>query len=470
MPKTPSSSSNPAARSWHGFLNRFSLLDDKADDTMIDESLRAGVELRGATPWILMFAIFVASIGLNVNSTAVIIGAMLISPLMGPIMGIGYGIGIYDFALIRKSVGNLLIATLISLLTSTVYFALSPLTEAHSELLARTSPTIWDVLIALFGGFAGIIGVTRKEKTNVIPGVAIATALMPPLCTAGYGLANGNWAYFLGAFYLFSINCVYIAAAAVLVIGLLNPPHKQFVDPVMETRVKRVLFLVVLLTGLPSLYLAYRLVGNEVFHNKASQFVRQEFNFPKSHVVEIGITPKNKHVEVTLIGDRLSARTIDTIRTHLPATGLKGAILTVHQAGDDNIDINTLRDGIVKELSGNELALASRDQQIADLRRQVAWSAQSAQLTAELKAQYPDLTDILIGEGVGAAPPEEADGDSADSASMEPESAPETAPETAPVPVLVAHSAKRLSRQDMARIEDWFRVRTQSKAARIAID
>lgn len=194
MPKTPSSSSNPAARSWHGFLNRFSLLDDKADDTMIDESLRAGVELRGATPWILMFAIFVASIGLNVNSTAVIIGAMLISPLMGPIMGIGYGIGIYDFALIRKSVGNLLIATLISLLTSTVYFALSPLTEAHSELLARTSPTIWDVLIALFGGFAGIIGVTRKEKTNVIPGVAIATALMPPLCTAGYGLANGNWA------------------------------------------------------------------------------------------------------------------------------------------------------------------------------------------------------------------------------------------------------------------------------------
>ena len=465
MPKTPSSSSNPAARSWHSFLNRFSLLDDKADDTMIDESLRAGVELRGATPWILMFAIFVASIGLNVNSTAVIIGAMLISPLMGPIMGIGYGIGIYDFALIRKSVGNLLIATLISLLTSTVYFALSPLTEAHSELLARTSPTIWDVLIALFGGFAGIIGVTRKEKTNVIPGVAIATALMPPLCTAGYGLANGNWAYFLGAFYLFSINCVYIAAAAVLVIGLLNPPHKQFVDPAMETRVKRVLFLVVLLTGLPSLYLAYRLVGNEVFHNKASQFVHQEFNFPKSHVVEIGITPKNKHVEVTLIGDRLSPNTIETIRTHLSATGLKGAILTVHQAGDDNIDINSLREGIVKELSGNELALASRDQQIADLRRQVTWSTQSAQLTAELKAQYPDLTDVIIGEGTSAAPAKENKDDNASTSAA---SGPEA--ETVSVPILIAHSTRRLSRQDMERIETWFRVRTRSDAARIAID
>ena len=171
---------------------RFSLDHDKADPAAIDASLRAGAELTGANAWILIFAIFIASIGLNVNSTAVVIGAMLVSPLMGPIMGIGYGVGIYDFALIRRSSLNLGIAGLISLATSTVYFLISPLTEAQSELLARTTPTLWDVLIALFGGFAGIVGATRREKSNVIPGVAIATALMPPLCTAGYGLAKGT--------------------------------------------------------------------------------------------------------------------------------------------------------------------------------------------------------------------------------------------------------------------------------------
>lgn len=202
--------------------HRFSLLDDKADDADIDRSLRTGVELSGATPWILMLAILIASIGLNTNSNAVIIGAMLVSPLMGPIVGLGYGIGILDFVLIRRSLANLAIAAGISLLTSTLYFMVTPLAEAQSELLARTTPSLWDVLIALAGGLAGIIGLTRREKSNVIPGVAIATALMPPLCTAGYGLANGNWAVFGGAFYLFSINCVFIAFASVIVIDFLR--------------------------------------------------------------------------------------------------------------------------------------------------------------------------------------------------------------------------------------------------------
>ena len=176
---------------------RFSLLQDKADDESIERRIREGMELSGATPWILIFAILVASIGLNVNSTAVIIGAMLISPLMGPIMGAGLGVALYDFDLVKRSLVNLGIATLISLVVSTLYFTLSPLREAQSELLARTSPTIWDVMIALFGGLAGIIGVTRKEKSNVIPGVAIATALMPPVCTAGYALATGQWRFFV---------------------------------------------------------------------------------------------------------------------------------------------------------------------------------------------------------------------------------------------------------------------------------
>lgn len=214
----------------HYFSTLLSLKEDKADDDEIDQGIRNGINMRGSNLWVLMFAIFIAAIGLNVNSTAVVIGAMLISPLMGPIMGIGYGVGIYDFPLIRAALKNLTVAAVASLLTSTVYFALSPLTQAQTELLARTTPTIWDVLIALFGGLAGIVGATRREKTNVIPGVAIATALMPPLCTAGYGIANGNWAYFGGAFYLFTINCVFIALSSAVVVRAFHVKQKLFVD------------------------------------------------------------------------------------------------------------------------------------------------------------------------------------------------------------------------------------------------
>ena len=208
----------------------FSLSDDKSKADAIDTEIRSNVSLRGTNLWVLIFAILIASVGLNVNSTAVVIGAMLISPLMGPIMGIGYGIGVYNFPLIRKSVMSLLLATVIAFLASTLYFLISPLSEAHSELLARTSLTIWYVLIAFFGGLAGIIAATRKIKTNVIPGVAISTALMPLLCTAGYGLANGQWHFFFGAFYLYIINSVFIAFAAFIIISAMKLPHRNYVD------------------------------------------------------------------------------------------------------------------------------------------------------------------------------------------------------------------------------------------------
>lgn len=188
-------------------------------------------EFKGLNVWILVFAIFLASIGLNVNSTAVIIGAMLVSPLMGPIMGIGLAIGISDLKLLKKSLKNLLVMTLISLLVSSLYFFVTPLSDAQSELLARTRPTIFDVLIASFGGFAGIVASSRKqEKTTVVSGVAIATALMPPLCTAGYGLGTGQINYFLGAFYLFFINSFFIALATFLIIKYLEFPEKEYMD------------------------------------------------------------------------------------------------------------------------------------------------------------------------------------------------------------------------------------------------
>ena len=236
-------------------------------------NIRGMVEFKGTNLWVLMFAIIIASIGLNVNSTAVIIGAMLISPLMGPIMGIGYGVGINDFELIKRSIRNIGLAVLISLISATLYFLISPLSEARSELLARTTPTLWDVLIALFGGFAGILATTRKEKSNVIPGVAIATALMPPLCTAGYGLATGHLSYFFGAFYLFFINMVFIALATVIFVGYLKPPHKQFVDAAVERRVRNYIVALVLIT-----VTAQHLPGLQHGRRHRVQFTRTDFH------------------------------------------------------------------------------------------------------------------------------------------------------------------------------------------------
>lgn len=434
--------------------HRFSLLDDKADDTQIDRSIRAGVELRGATPWILMFAIVIASVGLNTNSNAVIIGAMLVSPLMGPIVGLGYGVGIYDFALVRRSVANVAIAAGISLLTSTLYFMLTPLHEAQSELLARTTPSLWDVLIALAGGLAGIIGQTRREKSNVIPGVAIATALMPPLCTAGYGLANGDWSVFGGAFYLFSINCVFIAFAAVVVIEFLRLPHRKFLDPRRERHVKRALLAIVLLTGLPSIYLAAKLVDNEVFKSRAREFVRREFRAAQVHVLDTTVQPGTRGIEVTLIGARLPVATIKAIEGRLAPAGLEGARLSVHQAQADDgernkIDVGSLKADILADIvRNNQQALQEKDARIAALQAQLSgqrdWVDQAAAVTREFEAQYPQCGNVLVGRAV--EPGREA-----------------------LVPFLSADCRRMPRSADVKRIQEWLKVRTGNPEVKLAL-
>ena len=206
------------------FVRNFDIRQEKEDDRETIESIKRGVEFKGTNLWVLIFATFIASLGLNMNSTAVIIGAMLISPLMGPIMGFGLGLGTFDFELIKRAFRNFATATVFGIITSTIYFLLTPIDEAQSELLARTQPTVYDVLIAFFGGLAGIVASSTKSKGNVIPGVAIATALMPPLCTAGFGLASGNLYYFFGALYLYFINTVFISLATFLVVRLLKYP------------------------------------------------------------------------------------------------------------------------------------------------------------------------------------------------------------------------------------------------------
>lgn len=237
-------------------------------NNIVQESVFKGTNL-----WILMFAIVVASVGLNVNSTAVIIGAMLISPLMGPINGMGYSIAVQDYDLFRRTLKNFSFAVLVSLVASTTYFAISPISVAASELLARTTPTIYDVIIALFGGMAGIIGIANKKKGNVIPGVAIATALMPPLCTAGYGLATAQYEFFFGALFLFTINTVFIALSSVIVSQIMKFPIYNPIDEARKKRANQLVSLVTIIVLLPSIYFGYQLVQKERFEQNAQRLI-----------------------------------------------------------------------------------------------------------------------------------------------------------------------------------------------------
>jgi len=261
-------------------------LESELDDfDKIHETIEKDLIFRGTNLWILAFAIIVASVGLNMNSTAVIIGAMLISPLMGPINGMGYSIATYNFPLFQKAMKNFLFAVFASLFASTTYFIISPISTAHSELLARTSPTIYDVLIALFGGLAGIVAISSKQKGNVIPGVAIATALMPPLCTAGYGLATLQFSYFSGALYLFTINTVFIAISSVIISQILKFPIRTLVDPIQKKRVDRSISFVIMLVLIPSIYFGYNLVQKEKFNENASKYIQRVRVFENNYLL-----------------------------------------------------------------------------------------------------------------------------------------------------------------------------------------
>ena len=384
---------------------RFSLSDDKAEDSEIEARIRDAVELRGATPWILIFAILVASVGLNVNSTAVIIGAMLISPLMGPIMGAGLGVAVYDFDLVKRSLTNLGVATLISLLVSALYFSLTPLKQTQSELLARTSPTIWDVLIALFGGLAGIVGITRKEKSNVIPGVAIATALMPPVCTAGFGIATGQWRFTGGALYLYTINCVFIALATVAGIRALRLKRHGFANQKTEKRVKATLLALALITSVPSGYLALDLVRQEVFRSKAQEFVDREFIFDKSQLVDTKIDPDKRIIDLSILGEPIGSETLRNIEARLAGADLVGTRIVLHQAGENRVDITSLKSSLLSDLlRESQETVKKRDAQVQNLKTELsardAILGQANGIAKEIRQLYPEVTRVLFADGV----------------------------------------------------------------------
>jgi uncharacterized hydrophobic protein (TIGR00271 family) len=389
--------------------DRFNLDEDKANENEIVDAIKKGVEFRGINLWVLIFAIFIASIGLNVNSTAVIIGAMLISPLMGPIMGIGLGIGINDFDLIKKAYKNLAIATVIGVATSAIYFLISPISDAQSELLARTTPTIWDVMIALFGGLAGIVATTRKSISNVIPGVAIATALMPPLCTAGFGLATGNFSYFFGAFYLYFINSVFISLSSFIIVRFLKFQKKTLLDSSREKRVKRYILIVVTITVIPSIVMAYNIVTRSVIDKKIQQFVNNELAFDNAQLISKNLKKvgDNNVLEVFLLGEIISNDVISNVESKLKNYGLNDIKLKVKQGVGDNIkqDMSSLRVGVIEDLyRKNEEIIKNKDQKISLLENEVnrlkSESFPVHDISNEVKALNKNLIEFTISKNI----------------------------------------------------------------------
>lgn len=296
------------------------------------EKLYDDLHVRLRDTAILMCAIFIASIGLNMNSTAVIIGAMLISPLMTPIVGLGFGLAIFDTRLIKQSLQVLFTQVLVSLLVSTLYFWISPLSYASSELIARTSPTIWDVLIAIAGGIAGFIGSRKKEANNIVPGVAIATALMPPICTAGYGLANGNVRFLFGALYLFLINCVFIMLINIVGtrIFMRKSPLSSFNE--LNIKMKIGLISLIILLVLPASYSAVTLTMDQARKEGIKQFVENEFaNYT---VINQVYKSKKNELVLTVVGDPISEEELETIRQKQASYGIESVQLKVNQVNN----------------------------------------------------------------------------------------------------------------------------------------
>lgn len=389
------------------FLDKFKLGLEKEELQTVTDNIDNGVVFRGTNLWILIFAIFVASLGLNVNSTAVIIGAMLISPLMGPIMGIGLGMGIRDLTLLKKAFYNYAIATGVALTTSTLFFLLSPLDDAHSEILARTSPTIYDVLIALFGGFAGIIATSSKQKGNVIPGVAIATALMPPLCTAGYGLATFQFHFFYGAFYLFIINTVFIALATFIIVRLFHFPHKQLQNKSADVMANRIVWLVVLVTILPSIYLGYDLVQQDKFTKDANRFITNEAHLTNDYLLNKKIDAKAKKITLVFGGKPIVPQEIIQLEEELKKYNL-AASLEVKQGFSYLSEENqTEQNDQVRQLTA---ALAIKEVNEGNILNQIDSIQKQEELNtkvfAEIKAQYPAVKNgvvqlsLMMGDGV----------------------------------------------------------------------
>ena len=378
--------------------DRFSIID-LANPLATIEGITKDIEFRGFSLWILIFSIFIASIGLNVDSTAVVIGAMLISPLMGPIMGLGLSLGINDFRLLTRSLKNLGVAIGIGLFASAFYFLISPISTPSNELFARTNPTLLDVLVAFFGGLAGILAGSRKEKSNVIPGVAIATALMPPLCTAGYGLAHGQWSYFFGALYLFLINTVLIATSTTLIVRYLRFPLVEILDPVRARKTSRWFSIGLVVIIVPSIYIMYRTVSDSIVEKRIDTYLSETIEYPGTEILkkEVAFINGTPEVSLVLFGERIPENLTQEWSNSFEDE-FKGSLVLVQDEKEAQ-GVEELAK-IVELYSEGREEIRSYQEQINILEGQLDHLEDQlipANLASEIKINYPELTNFSIG-------------------------------------------------------------------------
>lgn len=387
---------------------------DEVDYEGSVEAIQKDIDFKGVNVWVLGASIVIASIGLNVNSTAVIIGAMLVSPLMGPIVGIGLSIGINNFRMLTRSLKSLGTAVLISVIVSTIYFLLTPFGEVQSELIARTKPNLLDVLVAVFSGIALIVAKTQRGTVaSVIFGVAIATALMPPLCTAGYGLANGNWQFFLGAFYLFLINSVFIALSTWLIVKYLKFPLASYMDPVKEKRVKNYIFIISLIIIIPSGFTFWSTIQESIFESEAESFISENFVFEGSQVINKNITyntDKPSVIEVFLIGEIINSKSEKELNNKLESSGIKNVSLKIYQSKDKTDEIAgklsaEVKTGIIEEIyRKNEDLIKDKDQKINFLETELMKYRKDTipftSIKKEIKIQYPQIEKLSYGSTI----------------------------------------------------------------------
>lgn len=426
-------------------LHYFSLDPELENQDSVYDEIKKGVIFKGTNLWILIFAIIIASVGLNMNSTAVIIGAMLISPLMGPINGMGYSIATYDFELFRKSLKNFSFAIIASLVASTIYFALSPVSTAHSELLARTSPTIYDVLIALFGGLAGIVAISSKQKGNVIPGVAIATALMPPLCTAGYGLATGQFNFFFGAFYLFTINTIFIAIASVWISQLLKFPIRTIVDQVKKKKINRSITLVISVVLLPSVFFGYKLVKQEDFSQKANLYVSNVSTYDGNYLLKHKIDVKSAKITLIYGGSALSDNQKNEIVKKSSDFNIKDATIIIQQgltfSNVDDANIESLK---IKEhiINLNDL-LNKKNSTIDSITNRQKFGIE---ILNEIKPLFPQINSCLYSESLDFS---------------------DTLKSTKIIPIVIFLAETKIQDAEKAKINNWLKQKTKSNSVKI---
>ena len=374
-------------------LNYTNLSAGEDDKHKVLDNVKSNISFKGSNLWILACAIVIASIGLNVNSTAVIIGAMLISPLMGPIIGAGFGLGVFDFGLLKKSLKNLAIATFVGLIVSAIYFYLSPFKETQPELLSRTAPNIYDILIAFSGGLVGAIAITRVEKGNPIPGVAIATALMPPLCTAGYGIAIGSMKFFLGAIYLYSINCVFICISTFFIVTYLKYPKAKQLDVKSERRVKYIISTLITILILPSIYFAYQLIQQKNYQHQIDIFIENEFSNKGIAILykKTKFTEKPKKLDLGFLSKKFTAPEIKALNDKLKSYNITNTQLRVIQ------DTTDLKSDILNEIKYNKSVLSEKDVAILKLKKEITLNKYENQaLLSEIKILFPEIDNISI--------------------------------------------------------------------------